>query len=329
MIVSEINVKLTVLGYWGVGKTSLVNSYIGKDFPNMYIPTIGSNIVRKEYKLKENYIRVNIWDIGGHRSFNPLNPVFFSNLDVAFLVFDLSSPKDTLTEIKQTYLNNLKGNSPDCITFLIGNKSDLVKPEDSEVLLNNIRQFDVNEYPLFFISAKTMSNVSEVFELIIYEFLKKWERDNRSEQFVGISKEFLNYIKKDENELTSIIVNLEDITSSTLEKKITPKIVKKVVSELEDETLLGEIVSEAVSSQDSSLNIELLKSSIIEAFNNNLGVVEDLILNLKNSPIDSLMNNIDKTTKELEYLKDDFELKLENMLNLDKKENQEDKQEKD
>jgi len=38
---------------------------VGKEFPSMYIPTIGSNIARKEYKLKENYIRLNIWDIGG------------------------------------------------------------------------------------------------------------------------------------------------------------------------------------------------------------------------------------------------------------------------
>jgi Rho family protein len=128
MIVSEINIKLTIVGLWGVGKTSVVNSFVGKDFPSMYIPTIGSNIARKEYKLKDIHIRLNIWDIGGQRSFNPLNPVFFSNLDVAFLIFDLSNPKESLQEIKKMYLKNVSNFSPDCIIYLIGNKSDLIKP---------------------------------------------------------------------------------------------------------------------------------------------------------------------------------------------------------
>ena len=108
MIVSEINIKLTILGYWGVGKTSMTNAFMDKEIPSMYIPTIGSNIIRKEFKLRDEYIRVNIWDIGGQRSFNPLNPVFFSNIDAAFLVFDLTNPKETLLELKQTYLKNLR-----------------------------------------------------------------------------------------------------------------------------------------------------------------------------------------------------------------------------
>lgn len=106
----------------------------------MYIPTIGSNIVRKEYKLKNNHIRVNIWDIGGQKSFNPLNHVFFSNIAAAFLVFDLTNPKEPLSELKQMYIENLRDESPECIILLIGNKSDLIKLEDSDVLLNNIRQ---------------------------------------------------------------------------------------------------------------------------------------------------------------------------------------------
>ncbi len=175
MIVSEINIKLTILGLWGFGKTSVVNAFVGKDFPSMYIPTIGSNIARKEYKLENIHIRLNIWDIGGQRSFNPLNPVFFSNLDAVFLIFDLNNPKETLQEIKKTYLKNLSNFSPECTIYLIGNKSDLIKPEEFEILLNIIRQYHIEGYPIIFISAKSQDNISEVFSLVVLDFLRKLE----------------------------------------------------------------------------------------------------------------------------------------------------------
>jgi len=322
MIVSEINLKLTILGYWGVGKTSITNAFTDKEIPSMYIPTIGSNIIRKEYKFEDKYIKVNIWDIGGQRSFNPLNPVFFSNIDAAFLVFDLTNPKETLLELKQTYLDNLRNKSPECIIFLIGNKSDLIKPEDSDVLLNNIRQSDIKELPLVFISAKTKLNLSEAFELIIFRYLKKLEEESNSEQFKGISDKFTILIQKKNNDLINLIVNLEDIDSTTLEKKITPKIVKKIVSSAEEKVKIETDIIDYSNFQANLVDFNLIKNSIIGTFNNNLNIVKDLILGLKSTPIESLMEKIEKTSKELNHLKKDFELKLDNILNLtsDKKE---------
>ena len=322
MIVSEINIKLTILGYWGVGKTSITNAFMDKEIPSMYIPTIGSNIIRKEYKLKDEYIKVNIWDIGGQRSFNPLNPVFFSNIDAAFLVFDLTNPKETLLELKQTYLENLRDRSPECMIFLVGNKSDLIKPENSDVLLNIIRQSDIKELPLVFISAKTKANLSETFELTIFEYLKKLEKKSNNKQFKGISNKFTTLIQKKKNDLINLIVNLEDIDSTTLEKKVTPRIVKKIVSSDEEEVKVDIDIIDYSNFQANLADFDLIKNSIIGTFNNNLNIVKDLILGLKSTPIESLMEKIEKTSKELIHLKKDFELKLDNILNLstDKKE---------
>jgi len=317
MIVSEINIKLTILGYWGVGKTSITNAFMDKEIPIMYIPTIGSNIIRKEYKLKNEYIRVNIWDIGGQRSFNPLNPVFFSNIDAAFLVFDLTNPKETLLELKQTYLENLRNKSPDCIIYLIGNKSDLIKPEDTDVLLNNIRQSDIKKLPLVFISAKTKVNLSEAFELIIFRYLKKLEKESNSEQFKGIANEFTSLINKNKNDLINLFVNLEDVDSTTLEKKINPKIVKKIVTPNDERIEIENTnIVDYSDFQANLVDFDLIKNSIIETFKNNLNIVKDLILSLKTTPIDSLMEKIEKTSEELNHLREDFELKLDNILNL-------------
>lgn len=316
MMVSEINIKLTILGQWGVGKTSIVNSFIGKDFPAMYIPTIGSNIARKEYKLTSNHIRLNIWDIGGQRSFNPLNPVFFSNLDSALLIFDLNNPKETLQEILKTYIKNLAQYSPECTIYLIGNKSDLIKPEDSEILLNNIRQYQIEGFPIIFVSAKTQDNISEAFSLVVYNFLKKIENESREKQFIGISKRFLESINKTQEDLEHIIINLEEIDPNTLHNKITPTIIKKNVKTVESEVIPIREINDLTKIQEFGVDKSLIKENIINAFKNNLSIISDLISDLKKAPIDSLISKIDKSLEDLSNLKKDFELKLDSILEL-------------
>lgn len=316
MIVSEINIKLTIVGLWGVGKTSVVNSFVGKDFPSMYIPTIGSNIARKEYKLNDIHIRLNIWDIGGQRSFNPLNPVFFSNLDAAFLIFDLSNPKETLQEIKKTYLKNLSNFSPDCIIYLIGNKSDLIKPEEFEILLNNIRQYEIKGYPIIFVSAKSQDNISEVFSLAVLDFLKKLEKESNDLQFKNVNEKFLDLIKKNEKEMQKLIINLEGIDSSTLHRIITPKIIKKIIKSSENDIVTLKEIIDLKKINESGIDINIIKENIVNAFGNNIAMISDIINNLKKSPIDSLIVNIDKTLDELTNFKKDFELKLDSILEL-------------
>ncbi len=318
MLVSEINIKLTILGQWGVGKTSMVNTLVGKDFPNMYIPTIGSNIARKEYKLKDNHIRLNIWDIGGQRSFNPLNPVFFSNLDSALLLFDLNNPKESLQEINDTYFKNLTKYSPDCITYLIGNKSDLVKPEDSEILLNIIRKYQNQKLPIIFVSAKTQDNIAELFTLVVYHFLKKMEEGGNKAQFQAISKKFLTSVAISEDELDGLIINIDEIDSNTLHKKITPKIIKKNIKISEKEQAPLKEIKDLKIIREFNINKNKIKENIVSAFKNNLVVISELISKLKKSPINALIDNIDKSLTDLSNLNKDFELKLDSILELEK-----------
>ena len=320
MLVSEINIKLTILGQWGVGKTSMVNTLVGKEFPSMYIPTIGSNIARKEYKLKDNYIRLNIWDIGGQRSFNPLNPVFFSNLDSALLLFDLNNPKESLQEIKDTYLKNLSKHSPECIIYLIGNKSDLVKPEDSEILLNNIRKYQIQGFPIVFVSAKTQDNIAELFTLVVFDFLKKLEESGSEAQFQGISKKFLTSVAKSEDKLDDLIINIDEIDSNALHKKITPKIIKKNIKLTEKTKVPLKEIRDLKKITEFNIDKNKIKENIISAFKNNLVVISELILELKKSPINALIDNIDKSLADLSNLNNDFELKLDSILELEKSE---------
>ncbi|MFW9900100.1 MAG: GTP-binding protein, partial [Candidatus Thorarchaeota archaeon] len=97
---------MVLLGEAQVGKTSIINTYLGKEFPEQYLPTIGNYTAKKEYYIKEKDITVNItvWDAGGQKSFNPFNPTLYANIDCALLVFDLTKPKETFLSLKKEFL---------------------------------------------------------------------------------------------------------------------------------------------------------------------------------------------------------------------------------
>ncbi|GAG69979.1 unnamed protein product [marine sediment metagenome] len=245
-----------------------------------------------------------------------MNPIFFSNLDVAFLLFDLSNPKETLQEIKKTYIKNLSNFSPDCITYLIGNKSDLIKPEEFEILLNNIRQYQIEDYPIIFVSAKSQDNISEVFSLVVLDFLKKLEEESNELQFKGVYEQFLDLVKKNDEELQKLIINLEEIDSSKLHRIITPKIIKKIIKSSENDIVTLKEIIDLKKVNESDIDINLIKENIVNAFGNNIAMISDIINHLKKSPIDSLIVNIDKTLDDLTNFKKDFELKLDSILEL-------------
>jgi len=318
MLVDEINIKLVILGTGGVGKTSIVKSFLDQKIPRMYIPTIGSNIARKEFMLKNIAIKINIWDIGGQKSFNPLNPVFFTNVDAAFLVFDLTQPKETLPRLEIDYLANLSKHTEKCIAFVIGNKLDLISTKkELEDIANH---YKIKNIPLILISAKTQENLTEVFNLIIFSFLKEWEKGLTSIKFHGISNEFLNLINKTEEQLKDLFVNLDKVDSIMISSKSVPQLSKKEISLSVPDLDSGTELVDYVRYKEKIEEFNKIKGQIIDSFDNKLTIIKDLISSLKRTPINSLIDTIDNTMEQLNDIKADFEFNLDSLLNLEKSE---------
>ena len=313
--VEPITIKIAILGDGNVGKTSLVNRFLKDTFPKKYIPTIGSIILKKDYKLKEAVIKVNIWDLGGQRSFNPLNPSFYTNVDAAYLVFDLTKPEETLNDVKTIYLKNLEKFAKDCQVILAGNKLDLISIEND---LKGVKKYLTEDVPLVITSAKTGENVVDTFELLIYSYLEEWENNHEGNKFEGIAEKFLESIGKDETYLLSQFVKFDDIKSIAIQKPA-----KKEPSKSEQAAKASTTKKPAVTSKPRKSIIDkyvpikeelekkhLSNDKIIEEFNNYLSKVEDLVLKLKTVPIDSLVHSIDNTKQQIANMKEDFNLTL-------------------
>ena len=320
---NQINIKLTLLGNANVGKTCLVNYFLKDTFIEKYIPTIGSIILKQEYKLDDISIRLNIWDIGGQKSFNPLNPSFYTNVDAAYLVFDLNKPKETVSDIKKEYLKNLEKYAKDCQTIIVGNKLDLISIEKD--LEKIVKKHLVSDVPLVITSARNGINVAETFELLIYSFLQTYERDYP--EFLGVSAKFLKYLGKDENDLMGKLLNIGDLDSIQLQKK-KPQETAAPLEEEEDEIKVEailaseseeQIIDKYIPAKQEIVQLDEIQNEIIKEFYGNLNRVENLIVDLKKTPIDSLLDSIDKTREQLEGIKENFKTNLQSIMNLEKK----------
>ena len=312
----EINIKLLLIGDGGVGKTSLFNAFFQRDIPIRYIPTLGNNIEKKKYFLENKNISVsiNIWDIGGQKSLNIPNPATYKNVDAAFLVFDLSKPEESLTEINDVYLENLKKNTEDCKTILIGNKMDLILVKKD--LKNILENFFSSDIPLLLTSAKTGENVSEIFEALIFNFLKDWEEKFTDKKFEDISKEFLKKIDKTEDKLNELFVSLDSIDAYIKQKEKSTHISKKVLSTSEK---TESDKSKFISIEQDIKKIELVRSEIVKLFESKLNEFDNLITDLMSMPNDKLAEYFDKAKEKINVMRDEFKSNLNEIIEIYKR----------
>lgn len=312
-----INLKLVVLGEGEVGKTSMINVFLGKEIPEQYLPTIGSVTTKKEYVIKENQnevrIILSIWDTGGQRSFNPLNPLIYTDLDIVLLVFDLSRPKETLQNIKSEYLENANRYSEEILSILVGNKSDLLFVNDE--VKNTIKSFLTKNDHLIFTSAKTGENINECFELLIYIYLKKAEILYPGVILNNISKLFLKLIGKNEKQLKDRLVNLTNI--DTIFQKVKPKIKTKKKADLEKKD--KDLLYYEFLKQELQKN-EIQKNEVIDRFLINLSELDKTIKHIKKFQSKSVEESFIDLKDFLITAKKEFEKNLDLISKLNREE---------
>ncbi|UCD01201.1 MAG: GTP-binding protein [Promethearchaeota archaeon] len=312
-----INLKLVVLGEGEVGKTSIINAFLRKEIPMQYLPTIGSITTKKEYVIKENQnevrIILSIWDAGGQRSFNPLNPAIYADLDIVLLVFDLSRPKETLKNLKSEFLENANRYSEEILSILVGNKLDLLSVNDE--VKETIKSFLTKNDNLIFISAKTSENITECIELLIYTFLRKAEILYPDVVLTNISQLFLKLINKNEKQLKSRLINLKNIDK--VFQKVEPKLKVKKATDIEKKD--KDLVYYDFLKQELNNN-DIQKNEVMDRFLINLTELNKTIQHIKKSQSTSVEESFIDLKDFLMNAKKEFEMNLELMTKLNREE---------
>jgi Ras-related protein Rab-6A len=85
--------KIIFIGNVSVGKTSIINSILGRKFKDEYEPSIGIDFFSKNIKYKSNNIKLQLWDSAGQEKFKSLIPNYIRGSSLVFLVYDITNKK--------------------------------------------------------------------------------------------------------------------------------------------------------------------------------------------------------------------------------------------
>lgn len=175
--------KIVTIGDGAVGKTSIVQRYIGKGFTENYIPTFGAEFhtYKKKYNLRGGPVTFewNLWDIAGQSRFKKVRKKYLLNTRAAIVVFDITRSitlKHTKKWVEEFY-SSAREKSP---FVLLGNKVDLrgtdeeeVPPEEGERLATELSEKYGIKVPYLETSAKTNKNLGKAFKLLATKIVER------------------------------------------------------------------------------------------------------------------------------------------------------------
>jgi len=187
---SLTKLKVILLGDSGVGKTSIINQYIKKNFVET-LSTIGSEQHYKIIKINKKEIQLKIWDTPGKTKFFNITKNSMRNTDIAILIYDITN-KESFISLKQWYKKLIEVIKKDNIIIgIASNKSDLLNEEviTSEEINTFAEEINVD---VFSTSAKNYDNIEEMFfkltEKYYNKFLNNKNKSDLNNSYIIIEK---------------------------------------------------------------------------------------------------------------------------------------------
>ena len=158
--------KIILVGDISVGKSSLVQRLLGKEFREEHISTIGTAFASVSIQPKEDMeaITIQVWDTAGEERYRSMSRFFFRGTQVGILVFDVQV-HDSLRKLK-SWQEDIEGVSPTASFVVVANKIDCgdemlrtVSREEGEQFAQEIHAQYVET------SAKTGEGVLAMFRI--------------------------------------------------------------------------------------------------------------------------------------------------------------------
>ncbi|KAJ6534854.1 small GTPase superfamily [Mycena capillaripes] len=174
---ARVLAKIIILGDSGVGKTSLMNQYVNRQFNNHYKATIGADFLTKELMVDDRRVVMQLWDTAGQERFQSLGVAFYRGADCCVLVYDVNSAKsfEALDGWRDEFLIQASPFDPQSFPFVvIGNKIDL-GDHKRQVTSKRAREWcqSKGNIPYFETSAKEALNVAQAFHLVAKNTLEQ------------------------------------------------------------------------------------------------------------------------------------------------------------
>ncbi|MFX1562541.1 MAG: Rab family GTPase [Promethearchaeota archaeon] len=157
--------KISVIGDYAVGKTSLIKRYMTNSFDEGYLATLGAAISNFESSVGKDKVQLQVWDLAGQTSFRRVRVQYLFGTEFAIVVFDVTR-KESL-ECVIEWVEDVRQGAPEVLLYLVGNKCDLkedrvVEADSAQAIMKKLNMVGYLET-----SAKEGTNVKNLFQEIV------------------------------------------------------------------------------------------------------------------------------------------------------------------
>ncbi|XP_028780378.1 ras-related protein RABC2a-like isoform X1 [Neltuma alba] len=167
----DYSFKVLLIGDSGVGKSSLLLSFISKSVQDLS-PTIGVDFKIKLLTISGKRLKLTIWDTAGQERFGTVISSYYRGAHGVILVYDVTR-RETFKNLEDLWAKEVElySTNSECIKVLVGNKVD----KDSERVVTKEEGMALaQKHRCLFVecSAKTRENVQQCFDDLSLKMLE-------------------------------------------------------------------------------------------------------------------------------------------------------------
>ena len=151
------SVKVVLLGESGVGKTSIINLFLDKNFNQHEKTSLSAKFTSRvmEFPDLNQSIKFDIWDTVGQEKYRSLTKIFYKSAKIIIFVYDIISDRN-FEELKAYWYHEAKNSCDGSPVFaVVANKIDLY--EEAKVTDEEGKKF-ADEIGAIFQKTSALSN---------------------------------------------------------------------------------------------------------------------------------------------------------------------------
>lgn len=181
-----VKMKVCFVGDFAVGKTSLAERFVHNRFRSAYVPTIGTQIMKKQFTLANPrgrgmvQIDMVIWDIMGQKGFRELlNEAYFHGTRAVLAICDVTR-EETLEDLNY-WIDSVYKVTGKVPVRILGNKWDLkhqLEMDEAEIA-TLAKKYDTGHS---LTSARTGRNVERAFYALAEKYIVEKLAPSKADQ---------------------------------------------------------------------------------------------------------------------------------------------------